>query len=542
VKASPCRNFVRILASCLVIACVDLPTASQSFAYLTNQGDNTVSVISTITNTVISTVPVGHQTPCLAVSAGVPAPTVAVTPNGGYAYVTNCGDNTVSVVNTSTDTIVATVLVGNSPFGVAITPSGAFAYVTNTGDSTVSVIDTANNTVVSTVAVGNGPFGVAITPNGAFAYVVNGGGQSVSVINTATNTVTATISIGQNNGFVAITPNGAFAYVSIFSGLIDVIDTSSNTVVAEVSTGGAGTNLAFVAITPNGSFAYVAASGRNTIYVVNTATNTVATTIPVGNFPVGVAITQNGSLAYVTNQNDNTVSVINIGTNTVVTTVAVGTKPYGMAISPGDDDTQFALLNGSNTFTGNQTVNGAVTATSFAGNGSGLIGVAASSLGCIACVGNTQLAVSYAAGDTQGGSALNALRLGGSAPSAFATLGTNTFTGTQIMPALVSTGPVTIGSGTAITKHLSIAVQVLFPRLMPATCFTLGIQGFVGASDGDTTALGISNSLLARSPTTMFTSWVSGPNVVTVRACNVDPGGRPSPAASGTIRVDLWKH
>jgi YVTN family beta-propeller protein len=38
--------------------------------------------------------------------------------------------------------------------------------VANGGDGTVSVIDTASNTVVATVqlAAGSGPFGVAITP------------------------------------------------------------------------------------------------------------------------------------------------------------------------------------------------------------------------------------------------------------------------------------------------------------------------------------------------------------------------------------------
>ena len=39
-----------------------------------------------------------------------------------------------------------------------------FAYVTNANDNTVSVIATASNTVVATVPVGNQPVGVAITP------------------------------------------------------------------------------------------------------------------------------------------------------------------------------------------------------------------------------------------------------------------------------------------------------------------------------------------------------------------------------------------
>ena len=38
--------------------------------------------------------------------------------------------------------------------GVAVTPDGAFVYVTNSGSDTVSVIDTATNTVTAAVQVG----------------------------------------------------------------------------------------------------------------------------------------------------------------------------------------------------------------------------------------------------------------------------------------------------------------------------------------------------------------------------------------------------
>jgi YVTN family beta-propeller protein len=65
-----------------------------------------------------------------------------------------------------------------------------FAYVTNNGDGTVTVIDTANNTVVGTpIPVGGSPFGVAVTPDGKHAYVTNSGSSNVSVIDTAINMV-----------------------------------------------------------------------------------------------------------------------------------------------------------------------------------------------------------------------------------------------------------------------------------------------------------------------------------------------------------------
>jgi YVTN family beta-propeller protein len=81
-----------------------------------------------------------------------------------FAYVADQAANTVSVIDTGTNTLIATVPVGSEPAGVAITPNGAFAYVTNYGGSTVSVIATATNTVTATVTVGSQPLGVAVTP------------------------------------------------------------------------------------------------------------------------------------------------------------------------------------------------------------------------------------------------------------------------------------------------------------------------------------------------------------------------------------------
>jgi YVTN family beta-propeller protein len=116
------------------------------------------------------------------------------------AYVTNVSSDTVSVIDTPTNTVVATVPVGLFPFGVAITPDGTRAYVTNYNSNTVSVIDTATNTVVATILVGTFPFGVAITPDGTRAYVTYDRSNTVSVIDTATNTVVATVPVGPSEG------------------------------------------------------------------------------------------------------------------------------------------------------------------------------------------------------------------------------------------------------------------------------------------------------------------------------------------------------
>src|SRR5438128_5291975 len=56
-------------------------------------------------------------------------------------------------------------------FGTATAQAQTRAYVTNESSNTVSVIDTATNTVVATIPVGPVPVGVAITPDGTRAYV-----------------------------------------------------------------------------------------------------------------------------------------------------------------------------------------------------------------------------------------------------------------------------------------------------------------------------------------------------------------------------------
>jgi YVTN family beta-propeller protein len=105
-----------------------------------------------------------------------------------FAYVTNY--DTVSVIDTQSNTVVATVPVGAGAAGVAITPDGAFAYVANLNSRSVSVIDIGTNTVATSVAMGPvSPYGVAITPDGAFVYVTNFLDNTVSVAVTATSTV-----------------------------------------------------------------------------------------------------------------------------------------------------------------------------------------------------------------------------------------------------------------------------------------------------------------------------------------------------------------
>jgi YVTN family beta-propeller protein len=75
-----------------------------------------------------------------------------------FTYVTSLADDTVSVLDTATNTVSTIPLPHAGPWGVALAPDGKRAYVANSGSNTVSVID---NNAVATVTVGNGPIWVA---------------------------------------------------------------------------------------------------------------------------------------------------------------------------------------------------------------------------------------------------------------------------------------------------------------------------------------------------------------------------------------------
>ncbi|HLB25375.1 MAG TPA: hypothetical protein VJM83_03495, partial [Nitrospirota bacterium] len=56
---------------------------------------------------------------------------------------------------------------------IADAHAAPFAYIANNGSDDVSVIDTATNTVVATIPVGTQPRGVAVNLAGTRVYVTN---------------------------------------------------------------------------------------------------------------------------------------------------------------------------------------------------------------------------------------------------------------------------------------------------------------------------------------------------------------------------------
>lgn len=199
----------------------------------------------------------------------------------------------------------ADVLVGDVT-RVALSLDGCRAYLVNPGPNTVTVLDTTTNRVVATTPVGDEPRGLAAIPDGRRVYVSNYGSNTVSVIDTATDTVTATIPVGDGPAGVAVSADGRRVYVAAYPAYT----------VIDVATGVATTadpDVGRIALSPDGSRVYVANYQDGTVTVIDTAEHTVVTTVPVGELAESIAISPDGPRAFVANRTAGTVAVFGIG-------------------------------------------------------------------------------------------------------------------------------------------------------------------------------------------------------------------------------------
>jgi YVTN family beta-propeller protein len=267
-----------------------------------------------------------------AVSAAVAAP---------FAYVSHfTSPGTVSVIDQATNTVVASITVGNLPGGVAVNPAGTRAYVANKDDGTVSVINVASNTVEATIRVGPEPWGVGVSADSSRIYVANGGNGTVSLIEVNRGNAVTTIPTtgGLLNGVVVV---GSRAYVTDAStGGVIVIDGTAQVAAVEVGTPLNSQPMGIVA-TQDGTRVYVVDliddfRGRILeVSAINTATNTIAETFVLEEdtmaAPSGLAISPDDSRLYVVNDDRNWVTVVTLASRTFQN-VAVGMAPFGVTL------------------------------------------------------------------------------------------------------------------------------------------------------------------------------------------------------------------
>lgn len=263
-------------------------------------------------------IPVGESPNGLAVCED--ARTVYVANYEGH--IENHYGNTVSVIDMSTNTVIATIAVDPYPLCVTVDDRAHKAYIGHSSGP-VSMIDCTTNVVAATIPLCGGAGRVALNRLDRSLYV--SGNSRVSVIDTETLAVVATVPVGRGSWGLAVDEQAHTAYVANFKDhSVSVFDTTTNTVITTIPVGRYPKN---VAVDKYLHRLYVANSAEDSVSVIDTATNTVTATLPVGRSPEAVSVDGEAHRAYVINRRDGTVSTIDTTTNRITTTTYVGDYP-----------------------------------------------------------------------------------------------------------------------------------------------------------------------------------------------------------------------
>lgn len=253
----------------------------------------------------------------------------AVAAAAPYAYITNSGTGSVSIIDIATQMVVASA-VGGSPLGVALTPDGSKAYMTD--GINVLVFDTVTKGVIKTLAVNSWPFGVAVSPDGSKAYVTRHlsfslTSDSLAVINTADDTVAGYVKAGRLPMGVAVHPDGTKVYVATANGL-NIVNGST------VTTKEAGSRP--FGVTVNGSLkrVYVTSQMSNEVHAFDATTDDWIGKAIVESSPQGIAVSPNGKRVFVANNGSDSISILDAETLAVLGHYPVGTNPYGLQVTP----------------------------------------------------------------------------------------------------------------------------------------------------------------------------------------------------------------
>ena len=317
------RNFrpwlVRAAFGALTFALAFSVAAAGPKAYVGNFKDSTVSVIDTGSGAVVATIPV---------AAGPHG--MGVTPDGRAVYVSGEGSSDVSVIDTVSDRVTGTITVGKTPHGMAMAADGRMLLVGVYGEDKVVFLDTATKQVVGSVPVPK-PHTIAIRPDGKLAYVSSQepGKFALFVVDMATRTVVRTLPLEKTPRDLEFGYDGKALYFTMAGiNAVQVLDPASDKIVAEIPTGASPHIANYFRGAPAGT---VVVQGPGELTLFNPATNTVLRSIAVGKQPHWVAASGDGKSAYVTNEGSNDVTVVDLATGQTKT-IAVGNAPRKVVV------------------------------------------------------------------------------------------------------------------------------------------------------------------------------------------------------------------
>lgn len=169
-------------------------TSHASTLYATSIGSGTLTTIDLDTGRVVSNIVTGKG-----------AEGITLTPNDRAVWVTNRGEDTVSIFDPERGMLTETLSVEGFPIRVDVGPTGQYAIVSSARAGAVTIFDAQTYDPFARLETGDMPIGVLI-PNEHHAYVANAGSGTVSVIDLKTLSVVDTIRAGREPDGMAYVP------------------------------------------------------------------------------------------------------------------------------------------------------------------------------------------------------------------------------------------------------------------------------------------------------------------------------------------------
>jgi len=222
---------------------------------------------------------------------------VVFKPGVAVAFAANYWGQTVSLINTATQTQTAAWPVVAQPYRVLLGPGKTKLYVT-LNNGTIAVLDAATGTLRTTLQIGTLPNGLALTSSGSRLYASDYIAGTVTEIDAAADTITRSFSPGGGPQEVVVAPGDSLLYIGRESGALVVWNLKSWAVQDSIPLVAA---FALV-LTPDQSQMWMTQSLAGTVSVIDLATRSVVQTIPVGGLPRRIAFTADGSTAVVANE------------------------------------------------------------------------------------------------------------------------------------------------------------------------------------------------------------------------------------------------
>ena len=239
---------------------------------------------------------------------------------------------------------------GSGPFDAVVSPNSGTVYVADNANNNVFAINATTGAITTIALAGIQPKSIAMSPNGSFVYAADYVDGIVDVIDTATDTLAPghiTLGTSSNPVAIAVSADGSRVYVAEQNGdLLEAYSTTAPYPYVGAAAVGAAPN--GVAISPDGKTAYVAGGGGLQGYVdvinttaFNTTTNVTPTTVipvppavaPFGG-PAAIAVSPNGATMYVANNTASTLVAIPTATNVPGTPATAPGSPDGVRVSP----------------------------------------------------------------------------------------------------------------------------------------------------------------------------------------------------------------